>query len=242
MIVVIHTAEHVWLVRLGSSAAALGAICAGIGNLVHPVTPRDDPLGVAEVIADSTYWTQIHLVIMIGVVLMLAGLVALGHILGRNGLVGALTRLGLYAATIGVTVGLVTVVLDGVAAKQLAEEWSAAPGRTAEIALGLVSANETVNFALAALFNMTFAGVPFVLFGLAVALAGPFPRWLGWVAFAAGIFSIAAGVIQAVTGEPTTVSLILTIIGPTVISLWLLLMGFLMWRTLRKPEEPQLVP
>jgi hypothetical protein len=43
-------------------------------------------------------------------------------------------------------------------------------------------------------------------------------------------FSLAAGFVQAITGEPTMASLILTIIGPTVISLWLLLMGVLIWR------------
>jgi hypothetical protein len=42
-------------------------------------------------------------------------------------------------------------------------------------------------------FNLSFAGVPFVLFGLAVAYAGTYPRWLGWVAFFAGIGSILAG-------------------------------------------------
>jgi hypothetical protein len=48
-------------------------------------------------------------------------------------------------------------------------------------ALALVSVNETINFALASLFNMSFAGVPFILFGLAIARAGTYPRWLGWV-------------------------------------------------------------
>jgi hypothetical protein len=35
----------------------------------------------------------------------------------------------------------------------------------------------------AGLFNLSFAGIPFVCFGLAVARAGTYPRWLGWVAF-----------------------------------------------------------
>jgi len=55
-------------------------------------------------------------------------------------------------------------------------------------------------------------------------------RWLGWTAVFAGVGSIAAGLVQAFTGEPTVVSLILTIIGPTVISLWLLVTGVLMGR------------
>ena len=50
------------------------------------------------------------------------------------------------------------------------------------------------------------------------------------MAFYAGIGSILAGLIQAITGEPTVASLILTIIGPTVITLWLLVIGVLLWR------------
>jgi hypothetical protein len=225
--------ETYWLMRIGSVAAVLGAVCAGVGNLLHPITPRDDPHGVASVIARSELWTLIHLLIVVGTMLMLAGLVAIRHSMAREGVTGALTRLAMYAATIGTTLGVVTVILDGVAAKQLADQWAAAPESGKAVALAVVSANETINFALAGLFNLSFAGVPFVLFGLAVARSDTYPRWLGWVAFGAGIGSIGAGLVQALTGRPTVASLILTIIGPTVIALWLLVMGVLLWRRSR---------
>jgi low temperature requirement protein LtrA len=152
---------------------------------------------VARVIAEGELWTLIHLVIVIGIILMPAGLLAVRHSIAENGFTDALTRLGMYAATIGATVGVITVILDGVAAKQLADQWAAAPSSAKAAALGLVSANETVNFALGGLFNLSFAGVPYLLFGLAVARAGIYPRWLGWVAFYAGIGSVLAGLIQA---------------------------------------------
>jgi hypothetical protein len=223
-----------WLFRIGSVGAVLGSLCAAVGNLLHPVTPRDDPEGVARVIAGSDAWTLLHVVIIAGIVLMLAGLIAIRHAID-GGAAEALARLGVHAATVGVTIGLITVVLDGVAAKQLADQWAAAPDAAKAVALSAVSANETVNFALAGMFNVAFAGVPFVLIGLGVALSGAFPRWLGWVAAAAGVGSIAAGLVQAFTGEPTTTSLVLTIIGPTVISLWLLVMGVLLGRAAARP-------
>jgi len=98
------------------------------------------------------------------------------------------------------------------------------------VALGLVHANETINFALASLFNLVFAGVTFILFGLAVALSNAYPRWLGWVVLVAGVGSIGAGLVQAFTGEPTEASRGLTIFGPTVITLWLLVVGILLVR------------
>ncbi len=218
-----------WIFKLGGGAAILGSLFAGVGNLLHPITPRDDPEGVAQVIAGSEYWTLIHLIIVLGTILMLAGLVAIRHAI-EGGLPEALARLGVYAGVVGVTVGLITVILDGVAAKTLADQWAIAPASEKAIALHLVSTNETIDFAIAGLFNMSFAGVPFILIGLSVALSNAFPRWLGWTAAAAGSGSIGAGLVQAFTGEPTVASLILTIIGPTVICLWLLGMGILLLR------------
>jgi hypothetical protein len=75
-----------------------------------------------------------------------------------------------------------------------------------------------------------FAGVTFMLFGLAVALSGVHPRGLGWVVVVAGVASIGAGLVQAFTGEPTEASRGLTIFGPTVITLWLLVVGFVLVR------------
>jgi hypothetical protein len=223
------TAEGDWIRRIGSASAIVGSVLAAVGNILHPITPRDDEIGVAQVIASSDLWTLIHLIIMLGTLLMLGGLVAVRRSIGGD-LPEALADLGLRVATIGVTVGLITVVLDGVAAKQLADTWSMAADSEKSIALAVVSANETANFALAALFNMSFAGVPFLLFGLAIALGGDFPRLLGWIAVAAGVFSLAAGVLQALTGEPTVASLVLTIIGPTVIAGWTLVIGIIMAR------------
>jgi hypothetical protein len=218
-----------WLFKIGGGAAILGSLCAGVGNLLHPITPRDNPEGVAQVIAQSQHWTLIHLIITLGIILMLAGLIAIRHAI-EGGLPEALARLGVYAGIVGVTVGMITVILDGVAAKTLADQWAITPASEEAVALHLVSTNETINFAIAGLFNMSFAGVPFILIGLAVALSKAFPRWLGWTSAVAGMGSIGAGLVQAFSGEPTIASLILTIIGPTVISLWLLVMGILLLR------------
>jgi hypothetical protein len=221
--------ETYWLLRIGSVAAIVGAVLAAAGNILHPVTPRDDPEGVARVIADSGAWTLIHMVIVIGIICMFGGLVGIRHSIS-GGVAEALARFGTYAATVGVTLGLVTVILDGVGAKQLADQWAAAPEAERALALSLVNTNETLNFAIAGLFNLSFAGVPFILLGLATALSGAYAPWIGWIAVAAGAGSIGAGLVQAFTGKPTTASLILTIIGPTVISAWVFVMGIFVGR------------
>jgi hypothetical protein len=208
-----------------------------VGNLIHPETPINDKEGVARVIADSSIWVPVHLVIIFGIVLMLAGLVAVRQPI-KDGIAAAFARLGVVAAIVGGSIGVVLVILDGVAARQLAQEWAASSPGAAGIALELVHLNETINFALASSFNFVFAAATFILFGLAVAKSEAYPGWLGWVAVAAGVVSVVAGVIQASVGEPTEWSRILTIIGPTVITLWLLIMGILLLRKAgERPEE-----
>jgi Domain of unknown function (DUF4386) len=216
-------------------AGIVGALLAMVGNLVHPATPTDDPAGVARTIADSELWVADHLAIVVGLILMLAALVAIADPI-RDGLPGALARLGSVAAVAGITVGLVLVTLDGLAAKQIAEAWATAPPEEQAAALRLVPAEETINFALAALFNILFAGVTFILYGLAVAWSRVYPRWLGWVVVVAGIGSVVAGLVQAYAGESTTVTRVLTIVFPTVITLWLAGMSTL----LLKAPAPEL--
>jgi vacuolar-type H+-ATPase subunit I/STV1 len=211
-------AERRILFRLGGWAAIVGSILGGVGNAIHPVTPENDPVGVARVIADSAAWTVIHVAIVVGIALMLAGLVAIAARTTRA-LSRVLARLAVLSATVGVTIGLLLVILDGVAARQLAQEWAEA-GRGSATALANVHVNETINFPLASRFNLVFAGATIILLGLAHALDGSDRTSSGWIAVAAGLGSIAAGCAQAFIGEPTQVSRVLTIIGPTVITLW----------------------
>lgn len=222
--------------KLGGAAAVGGAILGMVGNLIHPVTPINDPEGVARVMAESGIWVPVHLAIVFGIVLMLGGLVAIRRSI-QEGLAGVLASFGLTAGVAGATIGMVLVIIDGVAARQLAQDWAASPLGERDVALSLVLANETINFALASLFNFVFAAATFILFGLAVVHSDSYPRWLGWVAVAAGTLSVVAGTIQASVGEPTGASRGLTIVGPTLITLWLLYMGVLLLGRAREADK-----
>jgi FtsH-binding integral membrane protein len=215
--------------RIGSVAGIVGSLLAMVGNLLHPATPSGDPEGVAQTIAQSESWVLVHLVIVVGLILMLGGLVAISRSI-EGGLPGALARLGSVAAVAGVTVGVILVIVDGVAAKHLADAWEAAPPDQAAVALGVVLAEEAINFALASLFNILFAGVTFILLGLAVAWSKEYPRWLGWVVVVAGVGSVPVGLVQAYTGESIGFTRIATIIFPTIITLWVVGMSVLVLR------------
>src|SRR5215203_4431135 len=215
--------------RIGAVAGIVGSLLAMVGNLLHPATPTGNPEGVARTIAQSERWVLVHLVIVVGLILMLGALVALSRSI-EGGLPGALSQLGYVAAVAGVTVGVILVIVDGVAAKHLADAWEAAPPDQAVAALRVVLAEEAINFAIAALFNILFAGVTFILLGLAVAWSGEYPVWLGWVVVVAGVGSVLVGLVQAYTGESIGFTRIATIIFPTIITLWVAGMSVLVWQ------------
>jgi hypothetical protein len=227
------TTDRSWAVGIGARAGLAGALLAMVGNLLHPATPTGDPEAVARSIAESGIWVVDHLGIVLGLILMLGGLYAVTRSI-EEGLPGALARLGFISALAGTTVGVILVTLDGLAAKHLADAWAAAPRDEATIALRLVSAEETINFALAALFNILFAGVTFILYGLAVVRSGLDRAWLGWTVVVAGIGSLVVGSVQASVGESTSLTRILTIIFPTVITLWTVRMCLVLIRRDRR--------
>ena len=175
-----------WVLKIGGWAAVVGSLLGMVGNLLHPQTPIGDPFGTAEVIAGSGSWVPLHLIIVLGIFLMLLGMYALFRSITGT-LPRVLAEFGMLAAVVGVTVGMVLVIMDGVGARQLAEEWALAPPDQQATALALVAANETINFSLASLFNLVFAGATFLLFGLALAVGDDYPTWFGWVAVAAGV-------------------------------------------------------
>lgn len=131
------------------------------------------------------------------------------------------------------------------AAKQIADAWAAAPAAApaAEQAAALrdLTSEDTLNFALVALFNVLFAGVAFILFGLAVAFGDLYPRWLGWPVVVAGLGSVAVGLVQATVGESTGISRVASIAFPTIITVWTATLGVLLWRrtpSVKQPDAP----
>lgn len=236
-----HTSSRAWTFRIGAAAAVGGSLLAMIGNLLHPMTPAGDPLGVGHAIHGSDAWTSIHMVIVIGLVLMLGGLVAIADSI-QGGFAGAMARFGHVAALSGATLGLILVTLDGVAAKQIAEAWAEAPAAEKAAALRDLTSEETLNFALVALFNVLFAGVTFILLGLAVAFGDVYPRWLGWPVVIAGIGSVAVGLVQAQIGESTGISRVASIVFPTIITIWVASLGVLLWRRTPAIAQPDTSP
>jgi hypothetical protein len=90
--------------------------------------------------------------------------------------------------------------------------------------------------------NVVFAGFTFVLYGLAATLSRAYPAWLGWFAVVGGTGGAISGVVQAYIGEPSGLTNALGIAAPTIITLWLLVMGILLMRRGLSPSSDRRSP
>ncbi len=73
-------------------------------------------------------------------------------------------------------------------------------------------------------------GVSIVLNGAAVAYSDAYPQWLGWLALLLGIGVTAIGLTQAYNGPSALVTNTLFGAFSVGVTVWLLVMGILMWR------------
>src|SRR5207247_8526888 len=94
----------------------------------------------------------------------------------------AWARLGFAAALVSAGLGFVTVAVEGIAIKQVAMAWASAPKGEKAVAFRVADALVQIQWALAGVWILTFFGVTFILYGVAVLLSDVYPKWLGWVA------------------------------------------------------------
>jgi hypothetical protein len=119
---------------------------------------------------------------------------------------------------------------DGITVKVLADAWAKAPATEKAAAFSVAHALAQINVAVFSVWVIEFFGVTIILYGLAVLTSSVYPKWLGWVAVLAGIGSALIGLNQAYKGPSTLVTNVLFPIFSIIITIWVLVMGILLWR------------
>lgn len=218
------------LLRIGSLSLMAGALLAVTFNLLHPRTAGvADVETVLRMIADSAAWDLIHAALLLGVLLIVAGLVAVEQsIEGEPG--AAWARLGRTGALLSGAVYLVLSAVDGRARKVMAESWLHAPPPERPAAFRASEGLEMVNFGLFSVFGVVFFGLTFILFGLAIAKSDVYPRFLGWVGLIGGLVSFFVGSAHLLRGPSVLMTNILFTVFSLILTAWLLVVGALLWR------------
>jgi hypothetical protein len=199
-----------------------------VSTLLHPLDsdPNAPRAAFAEYAADSL-WLWSHLGQFVGFVVLGMALVALADTL-EPGRAAAWARVGVAgtAATIALAAALQAV--DGVALKAMVDRWAAASGEARVLAFEAAFAVRQIEIGLASLLSLV-SGFTLTVFGVAILLSTRYPTWLGGLGLLGGLGTVAAGATQASTGF-SGLAMTLSMLSSSVLLVWAILAGILMWR------------
>lgn len=218
------------LYRIGGVMLIVGSVLGVVTNLLHPNPPDiGDPIAQLKLISASEHWAQIHVGIVLSSIIRLGGLVAFTYSF-TEGYGAAWSRIGLAGAIVGGAAAVVLFAVDGIASQRLAIVWANAPPSELAIAYQVSQSNQYVGFGIYALWIMVFFGLTYIAYGLAVAYSREYPRWLGWIAVAAGAAGFVTGYFQYFSGLTDLLTNKLFPACAIVLAIWTVVMGWLMWR------------
>lgn len=172
-------------------ALLVGALLLAVGGWRHPVLSGDGAAQL-QVIADTAGWRSLHLLLVFGFPLVVAGLIGL---LGRhiNTPGAAAARAGMFLSVCGYGMALVGVLFMVGVGPALARAYTGAEmGLTATHAVFVYDMLHP--FALLALRVGAFTvGLATYAFGWAVVGGRVLPHWLGWAGVGAGAVGAGLG-------------------------------------------------
>lgn len=229
-------AQQRLLMRIGAACAIAGPLLyfasfAGHGDLPAHISTA----AALRYIADHPIWLPVHLGIIVAALLVIGAFSALASTLSP-GVAGAIGRVLAPSAIVGGIFNIFNYSVDGYDLWVLAEEWAAAaePARP-----DLVHMTDTVITLLNGTFRaeiLILYGLTFFLAGLGVALDGRYPAWFGAIAAIAGGAVLLSGLLSFVDiSLPRQDILVFVVIVPLE-SLWLLILGVLMWRRANRTD------
>lgn len=181
--------------RFVGGVLLLGGVLAMVGNALHPFL--DPHGGGAELVAragETSYWTALHLVVVVAVVLLTAGTVMLMR--GFAGTAGEATgRLAAALAVVGGTIFAIQIGgLDGAVFPALADQL--AGGADEASVLAVADAMQALDVALLAIVTTVYLGGVFVAAGLSFHRVDAFAPWMRWTAMVAGGAGVVIGVMM----------------------------------------------
>jgi hypothetical protein len=229
------------LLIAGGACGVSGAVLALVTNGLHP-HPSDFRLEtLLQQIAQNATWSVLHLALIFSLMLILGALLVIT--LTTEGEAGAtVARFAWLATLLGGALILVSTAVDGFSMNQIARSWyDAAPGEKTTV-LSIADSVESAQYAIYSLSVVIFLGIGIFLYGLATTLGNDYPKALGWLAMLSGAGAFLVGVAQTLGGPTFRDTEIFFVLFSMLSTLWVFVMGLLMWRKGRGEQAKRSYP
>jgi hypothetical protein len=214
--------------RPGPLLAFLGVGFLTVGTMLHPMQ-ADPNLAVAafEEYAADRHWVASHLMQLAGIWAMMGSLVLLARRL-ETGPAAAWTSLGVATGVASIAATAALQAVDGVALKVMVDRWAAASEPEKAMLFAASFGTRQIEIGLAGMSCLVL-GLTAAIFGMAVAIDGRFPKWIGLLGVAGGIAVIASGVVIAYTGF-SNLAMAINMPAVAVLMAWMIALGILGWK------------
>lgn len=199
-----------------------------VSTLLHPLdSDANAPRAAFVEYAADGLWVWSHLGQFAGLALLGTALVALAATF-EAGRAAAWGRVGLAGAAVTVATAAALQAVDGVALNVMVDRWASASGEARALAFETAYAVRQIEIGLASLLSL-MSGLTMAVFGVALTLSIRYPVWLGGISLLGGLGTVAAGAAQASTGF-SSLAMTLSMAASSVLLVWAILVGALMWR------------
>ena len=233
------------LLRMGAIAFFAGLAIALVSTLVfHPTGTGEELMNnpfIFGVYAEDPLWIASHIGQFAGILLIFAGgFVALHRLLvkSESATASALSWFGLVTAIITASTFTILQAVDGIALKIASDTWYAIPPGEEErkaIYLGVAEGIRWNEWGLQSYYRMLW-GAASLIFGVAIVKSVVLRKWIGAVGIAAGVVTIASGVVMAYVGFSSARDLVADL-STFIFYPWLVILGIFMWRKTRVKEK-----
>jgi hypothetical protein len=232
------------MLRMGSIAFFAGLAIAVVSTIgLHPTGTGEELMNnpfIFGVYAEDPLWIASHIGQFAGILLIFAGgFVALFRLIvkSESATASALSWLGLVTAVITASTFTILQAVDGIALKIASDTWYAIPATEEErkaIYLGVAEGIRWNEWGLQSYYRMLW-GAASLIFGVAIVKSVVLSRWIGAVGIAAGVVTIASGVVMAYVGFSSARDLVADL-STFIFYPWLVILGIFMWRKTREKK------
>ena len=238
-------AEERSMLRMGSIAFLAGLVIALVSTLAfHPTGTGEELMNnpfIFGVYAEDPLWIASHIGQFAGILLIFAGgFVALHRLLvkSESATASALAWFGLVTAIATAATFTILQAVDGIALKIAVDTWYAIPPGEEErkaIHLGVAEGIRWTEWGLQSYYRMLW-GAASLIFGVAIVKSVVLRKWIGAVGIAAGVVTIASGVVMAYVGFSSARDLVADL-STFFFYPWLVILGIFMWRKTREKKK-----
>jgi hypothetical protein len=214
----------------------LGSALALIFNLLHPrTTDQADDAGI-RMVAGSDIWIFVHTGIIVALVLTFVGLLIFALSLPERA--SSWARLAIVTQAAAAGVGALWAATDGIAMKEIVDEWAGASGPAKESFFAAARGVEAVSLAGFNAFILLVVGLAPLMFGLAVSKSRAYPGWLGSLGVFSGAAGIAVALIQMVAGTSVLLTNVIFTIVALLVTIFVGMLGWYLYRGLAVEPPP----